>query len=152
MEPDQEINGSLELESRLKQLEKQSNDLYMQLGASLYETTKCDENLRSGRESIYEALENCRLDSLRIKQLLEMVEAKESIPEAWICPVCDADVDSTDTFCWSCGSPLGEEGEKAVQAAGVYVTTDGSILCPRCKEPVNAEDKFCMCCGKRLNV
>ncbi len=142
------------LQSQLNDLNKHRQGLAAQLGASLYEATRSDENLRSGRESLYDGIAAC--DEKRAELLAQIARIDEETATAqsalhfFVCGVCGARVSEADMFCSGCGTPAAQARAAAqpIQVAPAGVTAGPA--CPSCGAPVAVGDMFCMGCGTKL--
>ena len=144
----------LKLQAQVNDVNKRRQGLAAQLGASLYEVTKNDESLRSGRESLYDGMAAC--DEERASLLAQIASldaeaaAEQTAARSFICGVCGARVSEADMFCSGCGTPAAQ-AKATAQATQVSPlgATDGPT-CPNCGAAISAGDMFCMGCGTKL--
>ena len=128
------------------------------MGASLYDVTKDDANLRAGREALYDGIAACDAERAQCQTEIERLEAESAAATAansyYVCPFCGSHVVTTDLFCSGCGKPMAEitaalSAQQQAPAAPV-APVSGAAACPQCGAPVNAGDVFCMSCGYNL--
>lgn len=133
-----------------------------ELGASLYEATKDDSMMRSGREDLYDGIAAIDQELERIQAQLDDIERQaEDTAQAAVsiaCPFCHTRMEATDMFCSGCGKPMSEVQARlaAAETAGsAPVNPDGNQhavpVCPACNSVVREGDAFCMYCGARLD-
>uniref|UniRef100_UPI0022E3AB1B zinc ribbon domain-containing protein n=1 Tax=Adlercreutzia equolifaciens TaxID=446660 RepID=UPI0022E3AB1B len=97
----------IKLNARIGELNKQRQGLAPQRGASLYEATRNDTALVSGREALYEGI--ARVDAEReecqrqIAAIDEQAAAAATAAAGFACAVCGARMTGADLFCSGCG-------------------------------------------------
>lgn len=100
----------IKLNARIGELNKQRQGLAAQLGASLYEATRNDAALVSGREALYEGI--ARVDAEReecqrqIAAIDEQAAAAATAAAGFNCAVCGAHMTGADLFCMACGAKV----------------------------------------------
>lgn len=137
---------------------KRRQGLAAQLGASLYEITKDNAELRQGREGLFDGIAAIDGERARLQAEIDQLEAESAAQaqaaQTLTCPFCGTRVSATDLFCSGCGKPMAD-----IQAAPAPVdmpapesapTADGPT-CPSCAASVNEGDVFCMNCGTCLS-
>ena len=91
---------------------KRRQQLMAQLGASLYEVTKDNEELRKGREGLYDRIAAVDAERAQIQaQLDELKRQAEQAAYAAVtltCPFCGTRVSQADAFCMGCGKSMAE--------------------------------------------
>lgn len=154
---------------------KRRQQLAAQLGASLYEATKDNEELRAGREALFDGI--AQIDAEReqceaqIKVLEQQAQEEAVAAQTFECPFCHSRVSAADMFCSGCGKPMAEiqasiaeqaakaqaaqaaqmaSYQQAVQSVPVQQPASAGAVCPSCGSPVNPGDAFCMNCGHRM--
>ena len=138
------------LKNQLNDINKQRQALSAQLGASLYEMTRDNPELRAGREGLYDGI--AALDAQRdainaqIAQIEEQQRLQQAQAQVFICPKCGGRVGATDMFCMTCGLPI----DQVRAAASAPVMQPGQAACPKCGAPMNAGGTFCMSCGTNV--
>lgn len=152
---------SMKLKNQMNDAMKRRQQLAAQLGASLYEVTREDAALRSGREALYDGIAaidqerdaiQAQLDELE-RQAAAAAQAAASIE----CPFCHTRISATDMFCCGCGKPMAEiqaayAAAPAVPAEPEPAPVAVQATCPACGSPVNEGDAFCMNCGAKLGA
>ena len=152
---------SMKLKNQMNDAMKRRQQLAAQLGASLYEVTREDAALRSGREALYDGIAaidqerdaiQAQLDELE-RQAAAAAQAAASIE----CPFCHTRISATDMFCCGCGKPMAEiqaayAAAQAVPAEPEPAPVAAQATCPACGSPVNEGDAFCMNCGAKLGA
>lgn len=152
---------SMKLKNQMNDAMKRRQQLAAQLGASLYEVTREDAALRSGREALYDGIAaidqerdaiQAQLDELE-RQAAAAAQAAASIE----CPFCHTRISATDMFCCGCGKPMAEIQAAYAAAPAVPAEPEPAPVaiqagCPACGSPVNEGDAFCMNCGAKLGA
>lgn len=150
--------STMKLKAQMSEALKRRQALAAQLGASLYDATKDDANLRAGREALYDGIAACDAERAQCQAEIERLEAESAAATAansyYVCPFCGSHVVTTDLFCSGCGKPMAEitaalSAQQQAPAAPV-APVSGAAACPQCGAPVNAGDVFCMSCGYNL--
>lgn len=150
--------STMKLKAQMSEALKRRQALAAQLGASLYDVTKDDANLRAGREALYDGIAACDAERAQCQVEIERLEAESAAATAansyYVCPFCGSHVVTTDLFCSGCGKPMAEitaalSAQQQAPAAPV-APVPGGAACPQCGAPVNAGDVFCMSCGYNL--
>ena len=150
--------STMKLKAQMSEALKRRQALAAQLGASLYDVTKDDANLRAGREALYDGIAACDAERAQCQAEIERLEAESAAATAansyYVCPFCGSHVVTTDLFCSGCGKPMAEitaalSAQQQTPAAPV-APVPGAAACPQCGAPVNAGDVFCMSCGYNL--
>lgn len=150
--------STMKLKAQMSEALKRRQALAAQLGASLYDVTKDDANLRAGREALYDGIAACDAERAQCQAEIERLEAESAAATAansyYVCPFCGSHVVTTDLFCSGCGKPMAEitaalSAQQQAPATPV-VPVPGAAACPQCGAPVNAGDVFCMSCGYNL--
>lgn len=150
--------STMKLKAQMSEALKRRQALAAQLGASLYDVTKDDANLRAGREALYDGIAACDAERAQCQVEIERLEAESAAATAansyYVCPFCGSHVVTTDLFCSGCGKPMAEitaalSAQQQAPAAPV-APVSGAAACPQCGAPVNAGDAFCMSCGYNL--
>ncbi len=144
----------LKLQTQINDINRRRQGLAAQLGASLYEATRNDENLRNGRESLYDGMAACDEERANLLAQIAHIDkeaaAEQSAARSFTCGVCGARVGETDMFCSGCGTPAAQ-AQVAAQPIQVNSTsTIDSPTCPSCGTAVTAGDIFCISCGTKL--
>lgn len=152
--------STIKLKAQLSEAMKRRQTLAAQLGASLYDATKDDPELRAGREAIYDGIAAIDAERAGYQAEIDRIEAEAQAAQAaavhYTCPFCGSTVAASDLFCSGCGKPMAE-----IEAAITKQRTSGiataavsdassSATCPQCGAPINEGDVFCMSCGARL--
>lgn len=149
--------STMKLKAQMSEALKRRQALAAQLGASLYDVTKDDANLRAGREALYDGIAACDAERAQCQVEIERLEAESAAATAansyYVCPFCGSHVVTTDLFCSGCGKPMAEITaalSAQQQAPAAPVVPVSGAACPQCGAPVNAGDVFCMSCGYNL--
>lgn len=141
------------LKGQLSDINKRRQNLAAQLGASLYEATKNDPNMRVGRESLYDSI--AALDTereaiqLKINEIDAVNVAAATAAATFKCTVCGATMSGSDVFCSGCGTPA---EQARPQNVAVSSTPVAEKACPNCGAPMAADDMFCMSCGTKIGA
>lgn len=142
---------SAQIKIQMSDLVKQRQNLAAQLGASLYEATRENEELRVGREQLFDGI--AAIDAQRDGLQAELDRIEEEAKQARIaqtayrCPRCGSTVAATDMFCSGCGLPIAEVKAAHEKPAPAASAAEGGRVCPSCGAPVSEGDRFCMSCG-----
>lgn len=144
------------LKSQLSDITKRRQNLAAQLGASLYEATKNDVQLRMGREGLYDAIAACDIERDECQRQIEEIDAQAAASATaaatFSCVVCGARMTGTDLFCSGCGTPAAQARPAYVPGAPIApMGVPGGPACPSCGAPMNPGDLFCMSCGARID-
>ena len=104
--------STMKLKAQMSEALKRRQALAAQLGASLYDVTKDDANLRAGREALYDGIAACDAERAQCQAEIERLEAESAAATAansyYVCPFCGSHVVTTDLFCSGCGKPMAE--------------------------------------------
>ena len=152
--------STLKLKNQMNEALKRRQGYAAQLGASLYEETKDNPELRVGREALYDGIAACDAERAQLQAQVDQIEAEAAAAEAaasyYVCPFCHSRVGATDLFCMGCGKPMAEiQAALARQQAAVAPAPQSQAagaVCPQCGAPVNPGDAFCMSCGCKLGA
>lgn len=152
--------NTIKLKAQLSEAMKRRQTLAAQLGASLYEATKDDPELRAGREAIYDGIAAIDAERAGYQAEIDRIEAEAQAAQTaavhYTCPFCGSTVAASDLFCSGCGKPMAEiEAAITKQRTGGIATAAASdaassATCPKCGFFINEGDTFCMNCGARL--
>lgn len=158
---------TMQLKGQIKDVLKRRQQLAAQLGASLYEVTRDNPELRAGREPLFDGIAACDAERAQCEAQIAQLEAEGAAAAAaaqvYTCPRCQARVSATDMFCSGCGLPIAEvkaayaqqqayyapQAPAGVQGAG-GAGAPAAATCPQCGAPVTPGDAFCMSCGCKL--
>lgn len=139
----------LKLKNQINEINKRRQQLAAQLGASLYDATKDNAELRSGRETLYAGIASCDDErakcQAKIEELDAMSQAVTAASTTFKCAVCGASISGDDLFCSGCGSPA----EKARPAESVTAADTSGPKCKSCGSSITEGDMFCMACGAK---
>lgn len=141
-----------QIKMKISDLIKQRKDLAAQLGASLYEDARLKAEFVSGREGLFQAIENIDVQREAAEQELAQIQAEEAAAQAnqvtYQCPKCGSTVRATDMFCAGCGSPVADiiaaQQQPSPEQAGRF--------CTNCGAQVAENDAFCTSCGARIDA
>lgn len=118
---------TLKLRNQMSDLMRQRQGLAAQLGASLYEGTKGDPSLRSGREALYDSIALIDEQRISVQTEIDRVEAEAAAEAAtsrtYVCDQCSSVVSASDMFCSGCGKPVAE-----IKADASRVTADAPAV------------------------
>lgn len=157
------------LKERIEELSRIRQGFAAHLGNSLYEATKDNEELRWGRESLYDGISACDAERERILQriakLSEPRQEERKVEEEPVAvdsrPQETPDQPRLDEFedgktedplrCAVCGSEV-KATDKFCMGCGARLEHNTSqALCPHCGSPVEEGFVYCMVCGHRLD-
>ena len=150
------------LKSQMSDALKRRQQLAGQLGASLYEATKGNTELRQGREELYDGIAAIDMERAQLQAQVDELERQAqaaAYAAAYVdCPFCHNRLQQSVMFCSGCGKSMAEiQAELARQAQAVPVPVeaqvapaDGAATCPSCGAPIQAGHAFCMNCGHKL--
>ena len=148
---------TVKLKAQMSDALKRRQGLAAQLGASLYEATKDNAELREGREGLFDGIAAIDEERARLQAEIDQLEAESAAQaqaaQTLTCPFCGTRVSATDLFCSGCGKPMAEIQAALAPAdapAPAAPAASGST-CPSCGAAVNAGDTFCMSCGAKLS-
>ena len=151
-----------QLKMQLSDLSKRRREIAAQLGASLYEATKNDAALRSGREELYDSIASLDRQCGELNTQIRAIEAGANVRQTQqrqplTCPQCGAAVAPDDLFCGGCGIPAEQvraayaQEEAAMNDAQAFETAHSpGTVCPNCGSAVARGDRFCMSCGQEI--
>ena len=144
------------LKGQMNDANKRRQNLAAQLGASLYDITKDDPNLRLGREALYDGIAAIDAERTQIQAELDRLEREAQAAQIasthFACPFCGSQLSANDVFCSGCGKPMAEI-QAALSSAQTGVPANwGGPTCPKCGAPMNVGDMFCMSCGHKLDA
>lgn len=148
---------SVKLKMQVSELIKKRQNLAAQLGASLYETTKDDQNMRQGREELYDGIAKIDEEKASLEQEIAKIEseAEQAHNDARVykCPKCGANVGATDMFCSGCGISIDEvkaayaKAQETLPEAGA--SQSNTKTCVNCGAAIEQGAVFCMNCGAK---
>lgn len=150
--------STLKLKSQMNEALKRRQGYAAQLGASLYEATKDNPELRAGREALFDGIAACDAERAQLQAQIDQIEAEAAAAEAaasyYVCPFCHSRVGATDLFCMGCGKPMAEIQAALAQQQAAPAPQPQAVgaACPQCGAPVNPGDAFCMSCGCKLGA
>lgn len=144
------------LKGQMNDANKRRQNLAAQLGASLYDITKDDPNLRLGREALYDGIAAIDAERVQIQAELDRLEREAQAAQIasthFACPFCGSQLSATDVFCSGCGKPMAEI-QAALSSAQMGTPANwGGPTCPKCGAAMNVGDMFCMSCGHKLDA
>ncbi len=146
------------LKTQLNDLNKRRQSLAAQLGASLYEATKDDANLRAGREALYDGIAQIDNERIQVQNQIQEIDAEgqasATAAATFNCVVCGARMSGADLFCSGCGTPIAQAAPAQVaqpQAAYSAQAVTGPV-CASCGAPMTEGDMFCMSCGAKVEA
>ena len=143
----------MKLQGQLGDVNKRRQGLAAQLGASLYEVTKDNPELREGRESLYDGIASCDVERENLQRELAEIEqlaaASAAAVHTFNCCVCGARMSEADLFCSGCGTPVEQARPRPVAQTYAAAPQTGPV-CPACNAPIEEGDAFCMNCGASL--
>ena len=144
---------TMKLKAQMNDAIKRRQNLAAQLGASLYEATKDDEDLRRGREALYDGIAACDEERAAYQEEIARIESEAQSAAASAattsCPFCGAKIGAGDMFCSGCGKSMDEIRAAGADRQAAPDEHTGAV-CPSCGAPVLEEDIFCMNCGTKL--
>lgn len=136
----------LKLKNQINDINKRRQQLAAQLGASLYDSTKDNAELRQGREALFDGIAACDAErapaQAKIDELDAMAQAAATASEIFNCALCGATMGGGDLFCSGCGAPA----DKAKASSTPAVS---GPACASCGAPMGEGDMFCMTCGAK---
>lgn len=139
----------LKLKNQINEVNKRRQQLAAQLGASLYDVTKDNAELRQGREALFDGIAACDAErasaQAKIDELDVMAQAASAAASTFSCAVCGATMGGGDLFCSGCGAPV--EKAKASSAPA-----PSGPACASCGAPMGEGDLFCMTCGAKAEA
>lgn len=142
---------TVKLKAQVAELNKKRQQLAAQLGASLYDATKDNEEFRQGRESLYDDIAACDTERNECMKAIESIEAQAAqeaaVSTTYTCTVCGSSVGGGDLFCSGCGTSA--DAIKA-QAAAASQSVASGPSCASCGAPLSEGDAFCMSCGTKV--
>lgn len=146
--------STMKLKAQMNDALKRRQNLAAQLGASLYEATKDDENLRKGREALYDGIAACDEERAACQEEIARIESEAQSAAASAattsCPFCGAKIGASDMFCSGCGKSMDEIRAASASQQSAAPNEYTGPVCPSCGAPVQEEDVFCMNCGNKL--
>lgn len=156
---------AMQLRGQIKDSIKRRQQLAAQLGASLYDVTKDNPELRAGREPLFDGIAACDAERAQCEAQIAQLEAEDAAASAaaqvYTCPRCQSRVAATDLFCSGCGLPIADVKAAYAQQQAYYApqaptgapaagAPAAGATCPNCGAPVTPGDAFCMSCGTKL--
>lgn len=138
----------IKLKNQINEVNKRRQQLAAQLGASLYDATKDNPELRSGRETLYAGIASCDRErsqcQSKIDELDAMAQAATAAATTFKCSVCGAAMSGSDLFCSGCGTPVGKASGGSIAGA------PSGPVCSNCGASISDDDAFCMSCGAKI--
>lgn len=139
----------LKLKNQINEINKRRQQLAAQLGASLYDATKDNAELRQGREALFDGIAACDAEraaaQAKIDELDAMAQAATVAAATYKCAVCGATMAGGDLFCSGCGAP-------AEKAKASSAPAPSGPACASCGAPMGEGDMFCMSCGAKVET
>ena len=129
------------------------------LGASLFEATRENAELRADREELFAAVEAIDLQIAEADAVLAAIEAEKAAKEAEkaaaaaeqatreseaVCSICGSVIPSGALFCSNCGAKKPEPQPEPVPEPQV------DLVCPVCGSSVASDALFCGTCGHKM--
>lgn len=140
---------TVKIKAHISEVNKRRQQLAAQLGASLYEETRGNEALRTGREALYDGIAACDAERAECQKQLAEIEAQAALQaeaaRTYVCPTCGSAVGASDMFCSGCGTSR----EVILAQAPAAPIAQPTAFCPSCGAPVGEGDAFCMACGAK---
>ena len=141
---------TVKIKARISEVTKRRHQLSAQLGAALYEETRGNEQMRVGREALYDGIAACDAERAECQRQLAEIEAQAAsqaeAARTYVCPTCGSSVGAMDMFCSGCGA---SREVILAQAAPAVPTVQATEFCSSCGAPVGEHDAFCMSCGAK---
>ncbi|MCR2035410.1 zinc ribbon domain-containing protein [Adlercreutzia mucosicola] len=141
---------TVKIKACISEVNKRRQQLAAQLGASLYEETRDNGQLRIGREALYDGIAACDAERAERQKQLAEIEAQAALQaeavRTYVCPTCGSTVGATDMFCSGCGT---SREVILAQTTPVVATVQATEFCSSCGAPVRERDAFCMACGAK---
>lgn len=139
------------LKSQINEINKKRQGLAAQLGASLYEVTQNDPEMRAGREALYDGIAACDAEREACQQKIDEIDAASAAiataTATYKCVVCGATMNGDDLFCSGCGTPAAQARPQA--DAPAQTPAAGGRACASCGASMGSDDLFCMNCGAK---
>ncbi|MCL1879575.1 MAG: zinc ribbon domain-containing protein [Actinomycetia bacterium] len=135
----------IQLNARLKEVDRRRDELLAQLGASLFQEARNTPALYDPRESLFRSIDE--QDSERNTLLAEIdsidkqTQASTMAKTMTTCPSCGKSVSVGDAFCTGCGFKLDDGSADSSDSAAPQ------RFCISCGTPMVPDMKFCMNCG-----
>lgn len=120
------VDNTASVPSALDQLKLEQNELFTELGKTVYENRKAEEHTEY--ERIFTEIQN--------KQ--QLIEAETNKQQVKCCAKCGFPVTEGAIFCLKCGEKVSDSQEGITEQ------------CPRCGSYLKANAKFCVKCGEKL--
>jgi len=141
----------MQINSQLKDLQKQRQNLAAQLGASLYDVVKDNAELKAGRESLIDGMAQIDAQVEQLKAEQAALDQQSADSTRVNCPFCSAPLNLGDAFCSGCGKPIDEVKSAlngvAPAAPAAPAGEAPAQVCASCGAGMGADDMFCMTCG-----
>ena len=119
----------VKLKSQMTDSLKRRQNLAAQLGASLYDATKDNDEFRAGREGLYDGIAAIDAEREQLQAEIDMLErqaAEEAqAAQSLVCPFCGTRVGAAALFCSGCGTPMAEL--QAALALDINAATDAEV-------------------------
>lgn len=155
--------ATMKLKAQISDALKRRQNLAAQLGASLYEATKNNEELRAGREALYDGIAACDAERMEYQAEIERIEKENQAKAEAMCPFCGLRIGANDMFCSGCGKSMEEirrvvKPEEPAGTAGANVEGEAKnaavngLVCPACGAAAREGNMFCMSCGHSLKA
>lgn len=158
MDAAERTSKSARLKLQMNDLVRERRELAAQLGASLYDAVKNDEELRRGRETLFDSIAYIDERRASIQNELEQIEAEAiaareaadaaaAAAQVLICPNCGTRVMASHAFCTGCGTPVAQ----IMASAGMYEAPEvhNGPVCVACGAQLEEGDLFCVVCGAK---
>lgn len=146
---------TVKLKAQITEINKKRQQLAAQLGASLYEATKDNDELRQGRDALYDGIAACDAERDECLQMIATLEEQAAIEAAasttFACAVCGSSVGTTDLFCSGCGTSVEQLRAQRDEGSGSDAGSGAQAVCSSCGSPMSPHDVFCVECGARVD-
>lgn len=140
-----ELIETSKLKGEIKEVQDSISEKYTQLGKRVYEMHNkgglVEADIRNSCSEITVLFKRITELETEIRKVEEEALKTRQGAEKTACPNCKAINNSTDKFCFSCGTPI-------QQSANATTVVDGSN-CKNCGNALKEGAKFCMRCGAK---
>lgn len=124
-----------QIQQNINTLRQKRQELIVEMGAKMHKKLRLKEAETPDFEQISKNIEMIDKEVYGLSKSVESLKA--SSKDSYICTSCESEVNPSDKFCGSCGTPviIQEKTEEAMKS------------CQKCEEEIPHSASYCPCCG-----
>ena len=124
-----------QIQQTIINLRQKRQELIVEMGSKMHKKLRLNEAESPDFEGISKSIEAIDKEIYGHSKSVEALKA--SATEVYICTSCESEVNPSDKFCGSCGTPV------IIQDTSVEDTK----TCQKCEEDIPLSAAYCPCCG-----